>query len=163
MATLKFEFTKDFFSRLIIFKNVWIKVKRTFGIGTTTAWWSVWPDGEISSPIFYKSCPKSIHTDWCKKFHFSQCPKIVAKYLGFFCKKLCSQELSKIAQSGHTDDDEWFFGINQLKWVRMENLFSIHSRSFVRFFLLFSLFCGSKIFQVSVVIECCQSMLEFMS
>ena len=26
-----------------------------------------------------------------------------AKYLGCFCKKFCHQELSKIAQSGHTD------------------------------------------------------------
>ena len=26
----------------------------------------------------------------------------VARYLGFCCKKLCSKELSKIAQSGHT-------------------------------------------------------------
>ena len=26
----------------------------------------------------------------------------VAKYLSYFCKKICSQELSKIAESGHT-------------------------------------------------------------
>ena len=26
----------------------------------------------------------------------------VSKYLGCFCKKICNQELSKIAQSGHT-------------------------------------------------------------
>ena len=25
----------------------------------------------------------------------------VANYLGYFCKELCSQELSKITQSGH--------------------------------------------------------------
>ena len=32
-------------------------------------------------------------------------PNIIAKYLGYFCKELCSQELSKITQSGHTDCD----------------------------------------------------------
>ena len=26
----------------------------------------------------------------------------IAKYLGYFCHKICSQELSDIAQSGHT-------------------------------------------------------------
>ena len=30
--------------------------------------------------------------------------EIDAKYLGYFCKELCSQELSKIAQTGHTVD-----------------------------------------------------------
>ena len=30
-----------------------------------------------------------------------------AKYLGCFCKKFCHQELSKIAQSGHTDFSSW--------------------------------------------------------
>ena len=28
---------------------------------------------------------------------FSKWPKIVAKHLGYFCKELCSKELSKIA------------------------------------------------------------------
>ena len=28
----------------------------------------------------------------------------VTKYLGYFCKKFCHQELSKIAQSGHTGE-----------------------------------------------------------
>ena len=36
------------------------------------------------------------------KSAFLQQPKIFAKYLASFCKQLCSKELSKIAQSGHT-------------------------------------------------------------
>ena len=27
----------------------------------------------------------------------------MSKYLGYFCEKICHQDLSKIAQSGHTD------------------------------------------------------------
>ena len=61
---------------------------------------SVWPDVAIkSSTIFSKSCPKSMLIS----VTFSKWPKIVAKHLGYFCKELCSKELSKIAQSGHTD------------------------------------------------------------
>ena len=30
-------------------------------------------------------------------------PKQFSKYLGYFCNKICSRELSKIAQSGHAD------------------------------------------------------------
>ena len=33
---------------------------------------------------------------------FHKIPK-VTKYSGYFCMIICSQELSKIAQSGHTD------------------------------------------------------------
>ena len=33
--------------------------------------------------------------------------KKVNKYLGYFCKKICHQELSKIDKSGHTTNDDW--------------------------------------------------------
>ena len=46
-----------------------------------------------------KSCPKSsLSRIFFKKCHLSN----VAKYFGYFCQKICSQDLSKVAQSGHT-------------------------------------------------------------
>ena len=36
----------------------------------------------------------------------------VLKYLGYFCSKICSQELSKIAQSGHTGPQQELFKIH---------------------------------------------------
>ena len=38
-----------------------------------------------------------------KKRHFLKIASKVAKYLGHFCNKICCQDLSKIAQSWHTE------------------------------------------------------------
>ena len=51
-----------------------------------------------SIPNFPQSCPKSSNTNV-----FILAPQ-VTKYLDYFCKKICHQELSKIAQSGRTAD-----------------------------------------------------------
>ena len=63
----------------------------------------VWPDVEIkSSPIFPMFAQKESTEilNWKVPF-FKIAPKVI-KYLGYFLTKICSQDLSKIAQSGHT-------------------------------------------------------------
>ena len=63
---------------------------------------SVRPDDEIkSSPIYSKSCPKSRRISFKYNSDIFQNSQIVATDLGYFCKKI-SQDLSKIAQFGHT-------------------------------------------------------------
>ena len=59
---------------------------------------SVWTDGGI------KSCPnfhKKLHCFWMKTL-LSKISKIVDKFLGYFCWKICCKELSKFLQSGPT-------------------------------------------------------------
>ena len=43
------------------------------------------------------------------KLPFLPKPKNVAKHLGYLCKKICPQEHSKIAQSGHTAPDQYYY------------------------------------------------------
>ena len=63
----------------------------------------VWPDAEIlSRPNISKSCRKSSYSSLCKKMDVFKTAQTVNIHLGYFCKKICHQELSKIAQSGHT-------------------------------------------------------------
>ena len=51
----------------------------------------------------------------------------VAKYLGYFCKELCSQELSKIAQSGHTvARGPWAYSTKSNLFVIYEHLAVIY-------------------------------------
>ena len=50
-----------------------------------------------------KSCPKIIHISFHSKVIIFKIVLKVTKYLGYFWAKICCQELSKIAQSGHTD------------------------------------------------------------
>ena len=45
---------------------------------------------------------------------FQNSPKI---YLAYFCKKLCHRELSKIAQSGHTDRSLRLNKFAPLRWI----------------------------------------------
>ena len=59
------------------------------------------------------------------------CPNvIITKYLGYFCNKTCCQELSKIAQSGHTD---WATATPTFLLLRYEHLPSwlLHSQKSV--------------------------------
>ena len=56
----------------------------------------MWPD------VLIKSCPKAKHSSFTYKVTFSQIEQKVAKYLDYFCKKICHQGLTKIAQSGHS-------------------------------------------------------------
>ena len=59
---------------------------------------SVWPDFTMKS-IFFKSRPISNKSSYDFKCDtFTNCSKII----GYFCKKIWLQYLSKIAQSGHT-------------------------------------------------------------
>ena len=53
-------------------------------------------------PKIFKRCPKRSHSSFYLKAIFlrAQC---VAKNFGYFCKKICYLELSKVAQSGHTE------------------------------------------------------------
>ena len=59
--------------------------------------------GIKSSQIWSKSGPKSIYIIWHFKTFFNTVLK-VAKILGYICKKIYPKNLSKIAQSGHSDD-----------------------------------------------------------
>ena len=46
--------------------------------------------------------PKSSHDILYLSKMFSKCPQSVRQYLRYFSNQICCQELSKIAQSGHT-------------------------------------------------------------
>ena len=64
----------------------------------------VWPDfGIKSSQYSPKTCPNSNRSSFYIKCDSFQ---KVSKYLGYFWIKICHQELWKIAQSGHTVDDD---------------------------------------------------------
>ena len=71
---------------------------------------AVRPDvGLKSSPITIKSCPKNSHSTFYSKSAVFKIAPILTKYFGFFWKKICQQEFSKIAQSGHTDSPQPFY------------------------------------------------------
>ena len=64
---------------------------------------SVRPDEGIkNSKIFPKRCPKSSHIRLYSDNDTSQMAQKVSRFLGYYCRKICHQGLSKIAQSGHT-------------------------------------------------------------
>ena len=46
-------------------------------------------------PKFPQKLPKSIHSSFSQLWCFFNNSPTVTKYLGYFCKKICSQELSK--------------------------------------------------------------------
>ena len=70
------------------------------------------PDDWIQScPNLSKSCPKSSHSSFYLKIASFKITWKVSNYFGYFCKKICRQELSKIAQSGHTGPSS-----NRFKW-----------------------------------------------
>ena len=70
-------------------------------------WWRlVWPEIEVKSSQKFSRMAQKVATvvsTW-KVMFFKRVPK-VTRHLGYFWKKICQQELSKIVQSGHTDDD----------------------------------------------------------
>ena len=57
--------------------------------------------------MFLKSRLKVAKTVFVTKFTFFKIAIKVTKYLGHFCTKICHQGLSKVAQSGHTEYNEW--------------------------------------------------------
>ena len=64
----------------------------------------VWPEARVKSlPIFPISCPKSRHSSLTYKIRFYKIAQKVAKYVVYFGKEICRQEVPKIAQSGHTE------------------------------------------------------------
>ena len=80
-------------------KNILLKISRCSGLEWVA---TVWPDvGIKSSPIFPK-WHKKPHAFLPKMSCFWKNPKY-AKYLHYFCTKNCPQDLTKIAQTGHTD------------------------------------------------------------
>ena len=54
------------------------------------------------SPKVSKSFPKCNYSSLYKKSDVFKTAQTVSKHLGYFCKKNCHQELSKIAQSAYT-------------------------------------------------------------
>ena len=65
---------------------------------------SMWPDvGIKSSQIFPPNLPKRSNSSFNLKCDLFKITQNVSEYLGYFCTEICHQELSKIAQSGHTD------------------------------------------------------------
>ena len=56
-----------------------------------------------STPISTKSCPKITTKVFTLKLMFFKVAQKVTKCFGHFSRHICHQELSKIAQSGHTD------------------------------------------------------------
>ena len=52
--------------------------------------------------LFCKCCPKSSHCSFHLKSNVSEMDQKVAQYLRDFSKKICYQDFSKIAKSGHT-------------------------------------------------------------
>ena len=59
-------------------------------------WWlnSVWPDVWIKSGPFFPSFQIRSHSSFCLKSDvFQNGPKRLQKYLGYFCKKICSPNL----------------------------------------------------------------------
>ena len=65
--------------------------------------YTVWPDiGIKSSRNISKSCPKSCHSRYYLKLKFFKMAQKVTKYFAYICTKICSQEILKITQSGHS-------------------------------------------------------------
>ena len=67
-------------------------------------WRSVWPDVAIKRS---QISPKEVTAIFSNKVMFFKIGQKVAKYFGYFCKKSCLQNLSKITQFGRTDGDQW--------------------------------------------------------
>ena len=64
---------------------------------------TVWPVDWIKSyPIFPQYCPNSSLIIFTWKLYFLKEPKNLPYYLGYFCKQICNQKVTKIAQFGHT-------------------------------------------------------------
>ena len=68
---------------------------------------SAWPEKVAQ---FFQKLPKSCHSSfYLKDMCFNRAHSKVAEHLGYFCKKLCHQDVSKMAQSDHTKEDPRFF------------------------------------------------------
>ena len=68
---------------------------------------SAWPEKVAQ---FFQKLPKSCHSSfYLKDMCFKRAHSKVAEHLGYFCKKLCHQDVSKMAQSDHTKEDPRFF------------------------------------------------------
>ena len=63
----------------------------------------VWPDARMkSSPIFTKVAQIGAEEAFYAKRYVFTIAQKVAQYLSLFCKRICLQDFSKVAQSGHT-------------------------------------------------------------
>ena len=70
-------------------------------VGHQTRMVPVWPDVGIKSSHFFELVAQNVATEaFTYKSDFLKISQRVAQYLGYFCKKICCQDLSKMAQSG---------------------------------------------------------------
>ena len=80
----------------------------------------MWPDGRIKSIPFSSNVAKNVDTTvFTLKVMLLKKPKQFSKYLGYFCNKICRQELSKIAQSGHSAT---IYQIRSIVWTSLLHL-----------------------------------------
>ena len=64
---------------------------------------TVWPDDRIKSGPFFSTLAQNVAKEvFSQKRGVWNSKKITAKFLGQFCKIICSQNFSKVAQPGHT-------------------------------------------------------------
>ena len=82
----------------------------------------VWPDAEIKS--ISKVAQKLIKDDFTRKVMLFKRAQKVTELLGYFWRKICSQELSKIVQSGHTGPDPMSKVFTLSKVKQVENVFT---------------------------------------
>ena len=64
---------------------------------SVTRWWNK------KSPNFSRYCPKCSQIIFRWKWYYFKYTKLLPEFLSYFCKKICYQDVQKIAQSGHTD------------------------------------------------------------
>ena len=109
---------------------------------------------------FSKSCPKSSNSSFSSKWCFVKSPKDT-KYLAYFCQKICHQELSKIAQSGHTEfitaaevTFRWkSVGSGGTKWKVFQPLLLLSSVRYARKFIAETGTNTVKYFSLQIVIK----------
>ena len=90
---------------------------------------SVWPDvRRKSSQNFETLAQKLAKEAFNHKVMFFKIVHKVTKYLDYFCKKICCNELSKIAQSGHTGNRALCFSA-----ISVQNLMDISDYTLSKF------------------------------
>ena len=91
-----------------------------------------------------KSCPLRSHSS------FIRTHQGLTKYLGYFCNKICSQELSKIAQTGHTFQHSPFISVHLYPWLITYFKIIVHFRfQLMSVLQIFNLFVVNLLFTFS--------------
>ena len=98
---------KYFNSKNSLFKRAWVTSLLLLLLLSTTSVTKCWNKMQQNCPkskvaqLLQKHPKISQSSFYLKSDIFQNSPKIV-NYLGYYCRKMCHQDLSKIAQSGHT-------------------------------------------------------------